>query len=119
MDAMKSMDNKSEKDTEQEDKKEPDQINGETPKFGSKQSTDNDTTKKNNEKEDTSENEKSQEKKKKKQSSKRRKYKISWVGTSLSKALDKRKLEKDVDAEVSIEKAYCIKEEGRFKTKKS
>ena len=44
-----------------------------------------------------------------------RKHKVTWVGTSLSKVLDKEKFEKDIDVELTMEKAYCIEEEGRFK----
>ena len=43
------------------------------------------------------------------------KHKVTWVGTSLSKALDRKKFEKDLDIELEVKKAYCIKKEGRFK----
>ena len=48
-----------------------------------------------------------------------RKQKISWIGTSISKALNKDKLEKDIDAEVKITRAYCIKEEENARYKKT
>ena len=38
-----------------------------------------------------------------------------WVGTSISKALNKDKFEKDINVDLSVEKAFCIKEEGRYK----
>ena len=53
-------------------------------------------------------------KKEDKSKSKSLKHKITWVGTSLSKALDKNKVEKDLDVELSVKKAYCVKKEGRF-----
>ena len=43
------------------------------------------------------------------------KHKVTWVGTSLSKALDRKKLENDLHIDLKVEKAYCIGEEGRFK----
>ena len=44
-----------------------------------------------------------------------KKHKITWVGTSLSKPLDKKKFEHDSDVNLTVKKAYCIKAEGRFK----
>ena len=49
--------------------------------------------------------------KKKKKTSK---HQVAWVGTSLSKGLNKNKFEKDLDVELTFVKAYCIKEEGRY-----
>ena len=43
------------------------------------------------------------------------KHRVTWVGTSISKVLDREKFEKDVKVDLTVEKAYCIKEEGRFK----
>ena len=40
-----------------------------------------------------------------------RKEKVSWIGTSISKALKKAKFEKDLGVNLNITKAYCIKEE--------
>ena len=39
------------------------------------------------------------------------KTRISWIGTSVSKALDKEKVEKDTNTDISITQVYCIKEE--------
>ena len=49
----------------------------------------------------------------------RSKEKISWIGTSISKALDKDKFEKDLNIQLKITRAYCIEEEenARFKKK--
>ena len=46
------------------------------------------------------------------------KKKISWIGTSISKALYKPKVEKDLGVEVKVTRAYCIKEEedARYKS---
>ena len=38
-----------------------------------------------------------------------------WVGTSISKSVDKKKVENDLNVEMTVERAHCIKEEGRFK----
>ena len=43
-----------------------------------------------------------------------KKHKITWIGTSLSKVLDKKKVEKDLGVKLKAVKAYCVKEEGRF-----
>ena len=43
------------------------------------------------------------------------KKKVTWVGTSLSKALDRKKFEDDTHVDLTVVKAYCIGEEGRFK----
>ena len=43
--------------------------------------------------------------------------KVTWVGTSLSKALDEEKFENDANVDLTVEKAYCIAEEGRYKNK--
>ena len=43
-----------------------------------------------------------------------KKHKITWIGTSLSKVLDKKKVEEDLGVELKAVKAYCVKEEGRF-----
>ena len=40
---------------------------------------------------------------------------MPWVGTSLSKALNRKKFENDADVELTVVKAYCIKEEGLYK----
>ena len=45
---------------------------------------------------------------------KEKKHKITWVGTSLSKVLDKKKVEKDQGVELNAVKAYYVKEEGRI-----
>ena len=44
-------------------------------------------------------------------------HKVTWVGTSLSKALDKTKFENDLNVDLTVERANCIKEEGYCKTK--
>ena len=59
----------------------------------------------------------SKEKKKKVVVRKSRRPKLTWVGTSISNALDKDKLEKDLNVDLTVVKAYCIEEEGRFKKK--
>ena len=45
------------------------------------------------------------------------KQKISWIGTSISKALNKEKVEQDVNVDIKMTRAYCIQEEenARFK----
>ena len=43
------------------------------------------------------------------------KHKVTWIGTSLSKVLDRKKVENDLNVELTVKKAYCIKEEGRYK----
>ena len=40
------------------------------------------------------------------------KHKVVWVGTSISKAVDKKKFEKDLNVDMTVAKAHCIKEEG-------
>ena len=47
-----------------------------------------------------------------------KKIKISWIGTSLSKALNKNKFEQDLNVDLSVSRAYCIKEEDKAKYKK-
>ena len=42
------------------------------------------------------------------------KHQVTWVGTSISKVLNKKKLENDLDVELTSVKAYCVQEEGRF-----
>ena len=37
------------------------------------------------------------------------------MGTSISKALDQEKVEKDTNEELTVVKANCIEEEGRYK----
>ena len=56
----------------------------------------------------------SKEKKKKVVVRKSRRPKLTWVGTSISNALDKDKLEKDLNVDLTVVKAYCIEEEGRL-----
>ena len=46
-----------------------------------------------------------------------RKFKIPWIGTYISKALNKDKLENDINAKVKMTKAYCIKEEENARYK--
>ena len=41
----------------------------------------------------------------------KKKQKVAWVGTSLSKQLDKGKFEKDLNVVLTLDRAYCIKEE--------
>lgn len=41
----------------------------------------------------------------------KKKQKVAWVGTSLSKQLDKGKFEKDLTVDLTLDRAYCIKEE--------
>ena len=43
-----------------------------------------------------------------------KKHKITWIGTSLSNVLDKKKVEKDLGVKLKAVKAYCVKEEGRY-----
>ena len=54
------------------------------------------------------------EKKKKVKASQKKRHKVTWVGTSVSKALDREKFEKDLNVDLTVVKAYCIEEEGRF-----
>ena len=44
-----------------------------------------------------------------------RKKKVSWIGTSLSKALNKEKFEEDLNVDLSVSRAYCIKVEDNAK----
>ena len=44
-----------------------------------------------------------------------KKEKISWIGTSISKVLDKKKVEKDLDVSLSVTRAYGIKDEPNAK----
>ena len=44
---------------------------------------------------------------------------VSWIGTSISKALDKSKFEKDLNVNLNITKAYCIKEEANARYKEA
>ena len=46
------------------------------------------------------------------------KDKVSWIGTSLSKVLDKEKMERDLNIDLNISRAYCIKEEENARYKK-
>ena len=46
------------------------------------------------------------------------KKKVAWIGTSISKVLDKEKFEKDLNVELSVTRAYCIKEEDDAENKK-
>ena len=48
-------------------------------------------------------------------SEKNQKHKITWFGTSVSKALDRKKFEKNANVDLNVVKAYCIGEEGRYK----
>ena len=41
-----------------------------------------------------------------------RKKKVLLVGTSISKQIDQRKIEKDLDVELKVERAYCITDEA-------
>ena len=41
-------------------------------------------------------------------------HKVAWIGTSISKVLDAKKFEKDLNVELSMTKAYCVEEEGKF-----
>ena len=43
-----------------------------------------------------------------------RQHQVTWIGTSISKVLDKTKFEKDAEVKVRAVKAYCVNEEGRF-----
>ena len=43
-----------------------------------------------------------------------RKHQVTWVGTSISKVLDKGKLEQDLNVKLNAIKAYCVNEEGKF-----
>ena len=47
-----------------------------------------------------------------------KKKKISWIGTSLSKAQNKNKFEQDLNVDLSVSRAYCIKEGEKAKYKK-
>ena len=44
--------------------------------------------------------------------------KVAWVGTSISKVLDKKKFKDDCDVDLQIERAYCIQEETNARFKK-
>ena len=39
------------------------------------------------------------------------KKQMTWIGTSISKPLNKEKMEKDLNVDLSVEKAYCISQE--------
>ena len=67
------------------------------------------------EEESESNKEKKKERQQKRKSRNIEKHKLTWVGTSISKALDRKKFEKDMNVDLTVVKAYCIKEEGRFK----
>jgi hypothetical protein len=41
----------------------------------------------------------------------KKKQKVAWVGTSLSKQLNKNKFEEDLNVDLKLERAYCIKDE--------
>ena len=41
-------------------------------------------------------------------------HRVTWVGTSLSKVLDRNKFEHDSNVKLTTVKAYCVKEEGNF-----
>ena len=47
-------------------------------------------------------------------SQKKQKHKVAWVGTSISKVLDKKKVEEDLNVELKAVKAYCVEKEGRY-----
>lgn len=36
---------------------------------------------------------------------------MAWIGTSISKQLDKVKFEKDLNVDLKVERAYCIEDE--------
>ena len=42
----------------------------------------------------------------------KKKHKLAWVGTSISKQLDKNKLEEDLKVDLKVERAYCIEDEA-------
>ena len=42
------------------------------------------------------------------------KHRVTWIGTSLSKVLNRKKFEDDINVELHTVKAYCINKEGRF-----
>ena len=54
-----------------------------------------------------------------KKKSKSSKARVTWIGTSLSKSLDKEKFERDTSTKLSVAKAYCIKEEVNAKYKET
>ena len=43
-----------------------------------------------------------------------KKHHVTWIGTSISKALKKEKIEQDLNVRVTAIKAYCVNEEGRY-----
>ena len=47
-------------------------------------------------------------------SQKKQKHKVAWVGTSISKVLNKKKVEEDLNVELKAVKAYCVENEGRY-----
>ena len=53
--------------------------------------------------------------KKQKESKNPGKHKVFWVGTSVSKAVNKKKFENDLNVEMTVVRADCIKEEGHHK----
>ena len=59
----------------------------------------------------------SRDKKKKHKTRKSGKHKVKWIGSSISKVLDKDKFERDLNVDLTAIKAYCIEEEGRYKDK--
>ena len=44
-----------------------------------------------------------------------KRHKVAWIGTSLSKALDEKKFERDLNVDLKVTRAYWIKEEGHYK----
>ena len=49
-----------------------------------------------------------------KSSDTQRKHQVTWVGTSISKVLEKGKLEQDLNVKLNAIRAYCVNEEGKF-----
>ena len=45
-----------------------------------------------------------------KKKTKSAKTRVTWIGTSLSRGLEKEKFEKDTETKLTVRKAYCVKE---------
>ena len=42
------------------------------------------------------------------------KHRVTWIGSSISKALDANKFEDDTNTELTVVRAYCVNEEGKI-----
>ena len=49
----------------------------------------------------------------------KKKHRVAWIGTSISKNLEKTKFEKDLNVEIDVRKAYCINDEANARYRES